>query len=277
MTPYFKPEALLASAALLLLCSGGAAAQAQDYSAFVYEAGAAAPAQAPETAQERLFEARGVLRAAQTAEIGAGMSARLIKVPLDAGQRFKRGALLAEFDCTQERAQAEAIKHALAALSVKYENVKELQGLGAAGTLEVSMARAETDRAQADLDVAHAKLKHCKVYAPYSGTIKTRYVSAYDTPPPGSPLFSIIRTAAPEIDLIAPSSWMRWMKPGDKFSFEIDETGETRKGKIVRFGASVDPVSQTIDVTAKFDGTSGAALPGMSGVARFTPVQKDKS
>jgi len=88
--------------------------------------------------------------------------------------KSKRGALLAEFDCTEERAQADAIKHALDALAVKSENVKELEALGAAGTLEVSMA----------------------------------------------------------------SSWMRKMKPGDRFAFEIDETGETLKGKIVRFGAA---------------------------------------
>lgn len=120
------------------------------------------------------------------------MSARLIKVPLKPGQTFKKGALLAQFDCTQERAQAEAIKYAL---SVKSENVKELEALGAAGTLEVSMADAEAARAQADLHVAEAKLKHCKIYAPYAGTVKTRYVSAYDTPPPGAPLLSIIRAS----------------------------------------------------------------------------------
>ena len=268
----------LLTATTLTLCFGAVNAGAQDYSAFVYEAGLTAPAAAKEEApQDNIYEARGVLRAAQTAEIGASMSARLIKVPLKPGQKFKRGALLAEFDCTEERAQADAIKHALDALAVKSENVKELEALGAAGTLEVSMAEAETARAQADLQVAKAKLKHCKVYAPYSGTLKTRYVSNYDTPPPGAPLFSIIRAMAPEIDLITPSSWMRKMKPGDRFAFEIDETGETLKGKIVRFGAAVDPVSQTIEVTAKFDGSSGSSLPGMSGVARFNFASADKS
>jgi len=207
----------LLTATTLTLCFGAVNAGAQDYSAFVYEAGLTAPAAAKEEApQDNIYEARGVLRAAQTAEIGASMSARLIKVPLKPG-------------------------------------------------------------AQADLQVAKAKLKHCKVYAPYSGTLKTRYVSNYDTPPPGAPLFSIIRAMAPEIDLITPSSWMRKMKPGDRFAFEIDETGETLKGKIVRFGAAVDPVSQTIEVTAKFDGSSGSSLPGMSGVARFNFASADKS
>lgn len=276
MTLNSRCRRYIASAVLPIALLPGAGAQ--DYSAYIYDAGMTPQAAMPkiEKAPDTL-EARGVLRAAQTAEIGASMSARLVKVPLKPGERFKKGALLAQFDCTQERAQADAIRHALAALSVKSENVKELLALGAAGALEVSIADAETARAKADLQVAQAKLKHCNVYAPYSGTIKTRYVSNYDTPPPGSPLFSIIRAMAPEIDLITPSSWMRWMKPGDTFAFEIDETGEIHTGKIVRFGAAVDPVSQTIDVTAKFTGKAGKALPGMSGVARFTRPAKDDS
>ncbi len=248
-----------------------------DYSAFVYAADQLAPPPGSDAQSGQVtslttdatgFEARGVLRAAQTSEIGASMSGKLIKVPYKPGQSFNKGALLAQFDCNRQRAEADAIDHALTALSVKHDNVKELEALGAAGTLEVSMAAADVDRAQADLRVAKAALKYCSVYAPYAGMIKARHVSAYDTPPPGAPLFSIIRTGALEIDLITPSAWMRWMRPGDTFDFEIDETGKTYSAKIIRFGAAVDPVSQTLDVTAKF--TSRApALPGMSGVARF--------
>lgn len=276
--------ATLACAAAITVCGQPARALdtgAQDYSAYVFAAGmTGAPATAtpgditagedtnPET-QTR--EARGVLRAGQTAEIGASMTGKLTKVPYKPGQSFNKGALLAQFDCTQQRAEADAIEHALSALSVKHENVKELEALGAAGTLEVSMAAADTARAQADLRVAKTRLKHCSVYAPYAGMVKARHVSAYDTPQPGAPLLSIIRSGALEIDLITPSSWMRWMKPGDKFKFEIDETGQVYSAKIIRFGAAVDPVSQTLEVTAKFEKRAAGALPGMSGVARFAP------
>ena len=264
--------ALTCAAALL---TGAQTTGAQDYSAYVYDASiSAAPAGETPAANELprktdLNEARGVLRAGQTAEIGASMSGKLIKVPFKPGQSFSKGALLAQFDCTQQRAEADAIEHALSALSVKHDNVKELEALGAAGALEVSMAAADTARAQADLRVAKTRLKHCSVYAPYAGMVKARHVSAYDTPQAGAPLLSIIRTGALEIDLITPSSWMRWMKPGDKFKFEIDETGQIYSAKIIRFGAAVDPVSQTLEVTAKFEKRAYGALPGMSGVARF--------
>lgn len=271
---------LTCAAALL---TGAQQAGAQDYSAYVYEAGiagtseTATPALNEAAGQAEPNEARGVLRAGQTAEIGASMAGKLVKVPYKPGQSFSEGALLAQFDCTQQRAEADAIEHALSALSVKHDNVKELEALGAAGTLEVSMAAADMARAQADLRVAKTRLKHCSVYAPYAGMVKTRHVSAYDTPQAGAPLLSIIRAGALEIDLITPSSWMRWMKPGDKFKFEIDETGQVYSAKIVRFGAAVDPVSQTLEVTAKFEKRAASALPGMSGVARFTPALIEKT
>ncbi len=224
------------------------------------------PEPEPQTA-----EARGVIKAAQTAEIGASMAARLTRLPYKPGQYFKKGALLARFDCQQQEAEAKALEHALAALTVKHDNVKELLALGAAGDLEESMASADTARAGADLMVAKARLKNCAVYAPYAGSVKTRYVSNYDSPSLGSPLYSIIRAGRLEIDLIAPSAWMRWMKSGETFEFTVDETGQVYTGKIVRLGAAVDPVSQTIEVTAKFTRGAKGVLPGMSGVARFTP------
>jgi len=215
-------------------------------------------------------QSRGIVRAAQTAEIGAPISARILKLPYKSGQYFKSGALLAQFDCRAQNAEADALDHALGALTVKHDNVKELLALGAAGALEESMAGADKSRAAADLRVARARLKDCAVYAPYSGSVKTRHVSAYDTPAAGAPLYSIIRSGRLEIDLIVPSAWMRWIKAGESFTFTVDETGKTYKGSVVRLGASVDPVSQTIEVTAKFSKSSRGILPGMSGVAVFT-------
>jgi len=76
-----------------------------------------------------------------------------------------------------------------------------------------------------------------------------------------------------ELSIIVPSKWMRWIDIGQRFNFAVDETGESFTAKIIRRGAAVDPVSQTIDITAKPLGDI-KALTGMSGIARFeTPSQ----
>lgn len=215
-------------------------------------------------------QARGVLQAGETAEIAAGMSGRLLRAAYKAGQSFKSGALLARFDCTRQEAELSALDQAHKTLSAKYENTSELYNLGAAGQLDVTIARSEMQQAAAERDAIKAGLKDCSVYAPYAGFILERHVSAFETPQLGQPLYSIQRIGSLELSVIAPSKWMRWMKVGQKFDFTVDETGETFKAKIIRTGASVDPVSQTIELTAKPTGRT-KSLAGMSGVADFGP------
>ena len=216
-------------------------------------------------------QARGVLKAKQSANLAAPMSSKILKAPYKPGQHFKRGALLVSFDCERLQAEKRALLESKSAAVLKHENTAELLRAGAAGGLEETLAAAQVRKADAELGVAKARLKDCHVYAPYGGLVEDSFVSAYDTPAAGAPLLSIIRDGAPEIDLIAPSSWLVWLKPGTKFDFTIDETGNTHSAMIVRTGASVDPVSQTIELTAKFTAKTPGALAGMSGVAHFTP------
>ena len=71
-----------------------------------------------------------------------------------------------------------------------------------------------------------------------------------------------------KVELIIPSDWLTWVKPGTPFRFAVAETGGEIEGRIARLGASVDPVSKTMRVTGAIV-VQGTVLPGMSGTARF--------
>jgi membrane fusion protein (multidrug efflux system) len=85
----------------------------------------------------------------------------------------------------------------------------------------------------------------------------------------GQPLMKIQDGSNLEVQIIVPSNWLTWLKPGAPFAFVIDETGQTVNGKIARFGASVDPVSKTIRVIGSLTTGGATVLPGMSGSAKF--------
>lgn len=228
------------------------------------------------SADTATFQARGVIRPGQTAEIAAGMSGRLTSAPYSAGRYFKKGATLAAFDCTRQEAELSALTQAHATLSLKHDNTAQLHAAGAAGALELSIAKSEAAQAAAERDVIKARLKDCTVYAPFAGYVVTRHVRAHETPALNAPLYSILRAGSLELSVIAPSSWTAWATSGTTFDFHVDETGERLSAKILRLGASVDPVSQTIEITARPTSAVGRTKPGMSGVAQFTP-QKAKS
>ncbi len=217
-------------------------------------------------------QARGVLKASEEAIISSGMSSRIIKSNYKPGQSFKRGALLAQFDCTQEKAELTALTQAHETLSLRYQNQDQLYRAGAAGQLDVSIARSEMQQAAAERDALKARLKKCHVYAPYAGIVAEKHIAAHETPALNAPLYTIHNTAAPDISIIIPSKWLRRIGKNTEFRFKVDETGEVLTGKVARIGAAVDPVSQTIEITGKITGPSQRALSGMSGIALFGSI-----
>ena len=74
-----------------------------------------------------------------------------------------------------------------------------------------------------------------------------------------------------EVDLIVPSTWLRWVNKGTRFEFDVDELGRSYTAQVDRLGAKVDAVSQTIKITGSFVDRPGNVLTGMSGTAKFTP------
>lgn len=214
------------------------------------------------------ISSRGVLIAGQSADIAAGMTGRLTTAPFKSGQYVKGGATLAEFNCDRQKAELTSRRAAHSTQSLKYENQAELLKMGAAGSLDVSIARSERDQIAAEVSALEIAMKDCTVLAPFPGFVTARHVDAFESAQAGQPLYSINRAGTTEVSVIAPSDWAAWVKPGAKFTFKVDETGESISAKVQRLSAVVDPVSQTIEITARLSG-SHKGRPGMSGIAQF--------
>ena len=217
---------------------------------------------------DKTVSARGVLIAGQSADIAAGMTGRLTSAPYKSGQYIGRGVTLAEFDCNRQQAELKSKRAAHATQSLKHDNQAELLKMGAAGALDVSIARSERDQIAAEVSVLEIAIKDCTVFAPFTGFITARHIDAHETAQAGQPLYSINRAGTTEVSVIAPSNWARWVKKGAKFTFKVDETGESIAAKVQRLSAVVDPVSQTIEITARLNGKH-KGRPGMSGIAIF--------
>lgn len=212
---------------------------------------------------------RGVISAREEALISSSLSARITNIPFKIGDRFNKGDLLVEFDCMRTKSELTALKASYKALSIAYSNEEELFKHGAAGSLDMKMAEADMEKAKAEAKAKEVQLSDCKIFAPYEGSIAERHVDRFETPAAGAPLLRIINGAALEIKLIAPSKWLRWIEKESSFHFTIDETEASYAAKVIRIGASVDSVSQTVDLVAQFTEETPLALTGMSGVAAF--------
>ncbi len=226
-----------------------------------------------------LTAVRGVITPAEEAVISSELQARIKRIPFRDGQRFKKGNLLVEFDCASYRAELAAAQAALEAREKTAVNNAELAKLHGIGQLEVDISQAEMKQAKAAVTSAKIAVSHCRITAPFSGRVVKTMMSPHESVNPYDDVLSVLNDRKFEIELILPSTSLRWVTKKSPFKFLIDETQEAYFGEVVEIGARVDPVSQTIRVFGRFTEQPKHVLAGMSGSASFTdrkPLSKTK-
>ena len=114
-------------------------------------------------------------------------------------------------------------------------------------------------------------MSKCTVSAPFAGRVAEQKVREQQYVQPGQPLLEILDDSSLELEFIVPSRWLVWLKPGQAFHVAIDETGRTYPAKVQRIGARVDPVSQSVKLSAVVDGRFPELMAGMSGKVLMTP------
>lgn len=245
----------------MCLTSAGALAQPRD------------PADLPEirTSDATVRDVRVQVVAVSNATIGAPMAGRLEQFPLHDGDRFKAGDLLARFACAEREG---ALAHAKASLELKRRvlgNKQQLRSLGNSTGVELDIASAEVAEATADLTIGQTMAGLCNVTAPFSGRVAGVAVHAFQFVPLGAPMMEILSDHDLELEMIVPSRWLTWLRPGATFGVAIDETGKTYPAELTRLSGKVDPVSRSIKVYARIKGQGEDLMPGMSGRALITP------
>ena len=223
------------------------------------------------TMDSAVRDVRVQVTAVLNATIGAPLAGRLERFPLLDGDRFKEGDVLARFACAERDG---ALGHAKAALDLKRRilgNKQQLRSLGNSTGVELDIAAAEVSEATADLVVAQTMAANCTVTAPFSGRVAGVSVHPFQFVQLGAPMIDILSDHDLELEMIMPSRWLSWLKPGVKFDVAIDETAKTYPAALVRISGKVDPVSRSVKAYAKVMGQGDDLLPGMSGRALIAP------
>lgn len=204
--------------------------------------------------------------------ISSELSAKIASLPLRDGDAFRAGQTLVAFDCTLFQAQLNKAQAARDAARDAVATLRRLAELNSVGALEVQQAEGRARETEADVAYMRATVGKCAINAPFAGRIAKRLVAAHQYVTPGTPLLGLIDSGELELQLIVPSRWLVWLKPGSRFSVHVDELGRSVEARVIRIGARIDPVSQSVGLSATVDGSAAGLLPGMSGWATF-PVK----
>lgn len=216
-------------------------------------------------------EIRAQLSPCRFTTVASEIGAKVSRIHSAEGAAFRAGQTLIVFDCSLQQAQMQKARAVLGAAERTYSANKRLEELQSVGKVELETSEAEVGKARADLASSNVVLSECSTKAPFSGRVAEQKVREQQYVQPGQTLLEILDDSVLELEFLIPWRWLVWVKPGYSFQVRIDETGKSCPAKVQRIGARVDPVSQSIKLSAAIDGRFPELVAGMSGRVSLAP------
>lgn len=211
------------------------------------------------------FSTYAVITTEDETVLSSEMSGRLKAIPFEEGMVFSQGDVLASFSCESVEAEKSAIHAMLRAASAQLKNAQRLDKVGAAGALDLELAKSSLEEAEARRQIIESKLAKCSILAPFDGILLSMNAVEHESIKDMTPILRIGRPGAFRVKVIAPASWLGWIKIGTDFSFQPHGVDRQYEGKIDKIGASVDPASQTIKIEGEIVASPDGLRSGIGG------------
>lgn len=203
--------------------------------------------------------------------LSAEMTGKVETLSYKEGEKVQKNASILTFACDLQDAQLDKAIAQLKASHNLFVGSQRMAELNAIGQIDLANAELEVEKAQADVDYLKATLKRCAVKAPYSGVIGDVSVRQYELIQVGAPLVEVIDDSKLQLEFIAPSKWLGWLKPGLVFDVLIEDLNKVFTAEVEYTAAKVDVMSQSIKVVAVLTSDTTQLKAGMSGRIRLTP------
>ena len=220
-------------------------------------------------ANAEVRESRALVVASQEAILSSELAARIENIAVKEMQRFKKGDLLIQFDCSLYEAQKDVVSANANSALIKLKSDEQMLQMRSIGKYELELSISEYEKAKSELRIAELNVERCQIKAPFDGAVEEVVVNTFETIQPQVELMKIIQTDVLELEMVVSSEWISWLKIGHPIKVYIDEIQKEFNATISGIGANVDAVSQTIQLKGTITDTSPALLPGMSGRVVF--------
>ena len=220
-------------------------------------------------AKAEVRESRALVVASQEAILSSELAARIEDIAVKEMQRFKKGDLLIQFDCSLYEAQKDVVSANANSALIKLKSDEQMLQMRSIGKYELELSISEYEKAKSELRIAELNVDRCQIKAPFDGAVEEVVVNTFETIQPQVELMKIIQTDILELEMVVSSEWISWLKIGHPIKVYIDEIQKEFNATISGIGANVDAVSQTIQLKGTITDTSPALLPGMSGRVVF--------
>jgi RND family efflux transporter MFP subunit len=264
----------------------------------VVEVAAAQPAN--DARAQALLNASGYVTPRRRASVAAKVTGRLEKVYAEEGLHVKTGQVLAELDCSQQKAalasavtDRDATAAALADLEVQLGNadrelkraedlraagVNSIQALDTARTTDdslrskIALTKEQTRAAAAKISVAQQDVDNCTVRSPYDGVVVSKDAQPGEIVSPVSAgggftrtgIATVVDMKSIEVEVDVNEAYIARVKPGQKAISTLDAYPDWQIPSTVRTVIpTADRQKATVKVRVSFDQLDPRILPDM--------------
>ncbi len=231
----------------------------------------------PELFVKRII-ANGILRPMEESAMGAEVSAKIVSIEADLGDRVKKGQVLIRLDTSAYKlrlssanAQYAEAKAGLKLATDQYERTKKLAEKNlisdemmdqAAANLESSEARKSLTKAGRSL--AMRNLRETSVRSPYDGRVSSRSGGPGELVSPGAPIITVVKDEVLKIDLALSELEIKQVSAGMPAMISLPAIpSKVFQGKVTRIGVAADRSSGSFPVRVEVDNADYELMSGM--------------
>ena len=203
----------------------------------------------------------GDIRARNESPLSFRVGGNLVKRLVDAGDRVRRGQLLAELDPGDAGLQASAAQADMARLGGDLERYRTLlaQKLVSQSAFDAQQAAYRAARAQYEL--MRNQSAYTRLHAPADGVIATRSAEAGQTVAAGQAIYTLAGDAGREVAIALPESRIRDVSIGQPVLVELwSAPGQRLPGRVREISPAADPQARTYAARVALDGDAAKAV-----------------
>lgn len=228
----------------------------------------------PRTVRDQ-FHALGSIESNDRIEVVSELDAIVRSLPFTEGQSVARGALLAQLNDTEIKAEADRAGALHEKAKADFERAQALFQQNAIPQQALDDARTALRVAEATAAINRARLAKTRIRAPFSGLVGRRRVSPGAYLRTGEVITELARVDEMKVSFAAPERFARTLRSGVAVEVTTPALPTERfSGRVSVVDPIINPDTRTVGLVARIPNPSGRLRPGMSANVSVTLSQR---
>lgn len=221
------------------------------------------------------FRALGSIQSDEIVQVVSEINAIATRVPFAEGQPVAAGALIAQLDDREARADAQRSEAQRELAQLNAERSQRLFEQNAISSQERDNATTSLKVAEANEALAKARLAKTHITAPFAGMVGRRRVSPGAYLKSGDVITDLARVDDMKVAFAAPERFLGELKPGREVQVTTPAfPDDVFRGRLTVVDPIVDPNTRTVQLVARISNTGLKLRPGMSANVSVTFAER---